>query len=73
MYAHDLIKQGIDRDRGRKKVLRVRNATENDFDRIMEIYRYAREFMIRSGNPNQWGHDLSGRRFPQTGLSSERQ
>ena len=22
----------------------------------MEIYRYAQDYMIRSGNPNQWGH-----------------
>ena len=28
----------------------------DDFDRIMEIYRYAQDFMIQSGNPDQWGH-----------------
>lgn len=37
-------------------MLSVRTATENDFDRIMEIYRYAQDFMIRTGNPNQWAH-----------------
>ena len=37
-------------------MLNVRNASENDFDRIMEIYRYTQDFMINSGNPTQWGH-----------------
>ena len=37
-------------------MLSVRKATENDLARIMEIYRNAQEFMIRSGNPDQWGH-----------------
>lgn len=33
----------------------IRNATEKDFERIMEIYAYARQFMADHGNPNQWG------------------
>ena len=33
----------------------VRNAMPEDLDRIEEIYAYAREFMARTGNPNQWG------------------
>ncbi len=37
-------------------MLTIRNAEEKDFDRIMEIYRSAQEYMIRSGNPNQWMH-----------------
>ena len=36
-------------------MLSVRKAVEGDFDAIMEIYAGAREFMIRSGNPTQWG------------------
>ena len=35
-------------------MLTVRTATDADFDRIMEIYGIAREFMIQTGNPNQW-------------------
>ena len=35
-------------------MLTVRKATDADYDRIMEIYAVAREFMIRSGNPTQW-------------------
>ncbi len=34
----------------------VRKATNQDYERVMEIYRYAQDFMIRSGNPNQWAH-----------------
>ncbi|MBQ7065087.1 MAG: N-acetyltransferase [Firmicutes bacterium] len=36
--------------------LSVRKACEADFERIMAIYRYAQEYMIRNGNPTQWGH-----------------
>ena len=35
--------------------MRIRHSTEKDFDRIMEIYAYARKFMAEHGNPNQWG------------------
>lgn len=33
----------------------VRLARETDLPRIEEIYAYARDFMARNGNPNQWG------------------
>lgn len=36
--------------------MRIRPAADKDFFRIMEIYHSAQEFMIRSGNPTQWGH-----------------
>lgn len=32
----------------------IRNATWGDFSRIQEIYALARQFMINTGNPNQW-------------------
>ncbi len=35
--------------------MEIRHSTEKDFDRIMEIYAYARKFMAEHGNPNQWG------------------
>lgn len=35
--------------------MRIRKSTENDVTRMMEIYAFAREFMARTGNPNQWG------------------
>jgi len=33
----------------------VRDAVSADLPRIEEIYAYAREFMVKTGNPNQWG------------------
>ena len=35
--------------------MHIRNSTLNDLPRIMQIYEYAREFMKKNGNPNQWG------------------
>ena len=37
------------------KQMEIRHAAEKDFQRIMEIYEYARHFMAEHGNPNQWG------------------
>ena len=34
---------------------RVRQAQWSDFDRILEIYAIARNFMKETGNPTQWG------------------
>lgn len=36
-------------------MMEIRHSTEQDFNRIMEIYEYARAFMASRGNPNQWG------------------
>ena len=36
-------------------MLRVCAAAESDLERILEVYAAAREYMIRSGNPDQWG------------------
>ena len=33
----------------------IRHSTEQDFDRIMEIYSFARRYMAEHGNPDQWG------------------
>lgn len=35
--------------------MEIRKAKIEDLHRIMDIYAYAREFMARHGNPNQWG------------------
>ena len=36
--------------------MHIRKATIDDLNIIMDIYRTAQDFMIESGNPNQWGH-----------------
>ena len=33
----------------------IRRATPKDLPRILEIYSFARSFMEKTGNPNQWG------------------
>lgn len=35
--------------------MEIRHATEKNFNRMMEIYAYARQYMVETGNPNQWG------------------
>ncbi len=37
-------------------MLTVRRAVQAEFDVIMGIYKIAQDFMIRTGNPNQWKH-----------------
>lgn len=38
------------------RTMEIRKSTEADFERVMEIYRYARKFMVDQGNPRQWGN-----------------
>ncbi|MBQ0065115.1 MAG: GNAT family N-acetyltransferase [Firmicutes bacterium] len=33
----------------------IRKSRKEDIKRMMEIYAYARDFMNKTGNPNQWG------------------
>ena len=35
--------------------MRIRKSTEQDLNRMMEIYAFARQFMAAHGNPDQWG------------------
>lgn len=44
----------------------IRKASIDDLTDIMSIYRIAQDFMIASGNPNQWGH-----RYPSESLIKE--
>ena len=36
--------------------MHIRKSRIEDLKEIMEIYRAAQDFMIESGNPDQWGH-----------------
>jgi len=38
-----------------KNNMEIRKSTEQDIDRILEIYAIARNFMAEHDNPNQWG------------------
>ena len=35
--------------------MKIRKSTAQDLNRIMEIYAFARDYMAKHGNPNQWG------------------
>ncbi|MBQ9708896.1 MAG: GNAT family N-acetyltransferase [Firmicutes bacterium] len=35
--------------------MKIRKSTEQDVPQMLEIYEYARNYMARTGNPNQWG------------------
>lgn len=35
--------------------MKIRKSRKDDIGRIMEIYESARDFMAKTGNPNQWG------------------
>ena len=35
--------------------MNIRLATENDLETILAMYAHARQFMRKTGNPNQWG------------------
>ena len=51
-------------------MLKIRDAAMSDLDRIMEIYRYAQDYMIRSGNPGQWGHFYPDRDLIRSDIES---
>ncbi len=46
--------------------MHIRKAQMDDLDSIMNIYGIAQDFMIESGNPNQWGHT-----YPSSDLIKE--
>ena len=35
-------------------IMNIRKSTENDINQIMDVYSYARDFMVKHGNPKQW-------------------
>ncbi len=47
-------------------MLEIRKAAMTDLNDIMQIYAHAQEYMINSGNPNQWG-----RTYPNIELIQE--
>lgn len=51
-------------------MLKVRRAAPADLERIMEIYRGAQEFMIASGNPDQWGRTYPDEELVRSDIGS---
>ena len=38
-----------------ENAMEIRKTQPEELDTVMDIYAYARDFMARTGNPNQWG------------------
>lgn len=52
--------------------MKIRSATLNDFDTIMNIYTRARAFMREHGNPMQWGDVYPSREIILSDLKENR-
>ncbi len=50
----------------------VRPAQFSDLSRIQEIYGYARDFMAKHGNPNQWGKTYPPTKQLQRDIAEEK-
>lgn len=51
--------------------MHIRKAVIDDLDVIMDIYRSAQDFMIESGNPNQWGRSYPGEDLIRSDIDDE--
>lgn len=51
--------------------MHIRKAVIDDLDVIMEIYRSAQDFMIESGNPNQWGRSYPDEDLIRSDIDNE--
>ena len=49
----------------------VRKAKIEDLTDIMHIYKIAQDFMIESGNPNQWGHSYPKKELIEEDIKNE--
>ena len=52
--------------------MRIRNAEACELDRIMDIYREARRFMIAAGNPTQWWEGYPPRELIEDDIKKKR-
>lgn len=51
--------------------MNIRKAEPDDLDEIMNIYLIAQDFMIESGNPNQWGRSYPSRELIVSDIENE--
>lgn len=49
----------------------IRKALIDDINKIMNVYSIAQDFMIKSGNPNQWSHDYPKRELIEQDIEDE--
>lgn len=51
--------------------MNVRKAEPDDLSAIIQIYSIAQDFMIESGNPNQWGHSYPTKELIKQDISND--
>lgn len=51
--------------------MNIRKAEPDDLDGIMSIYCIAQDFMIESGNPNQWGRSYPSRELIASDIEND--
>ncbi|WP_295112447.1 hypothetical protein [uncultured Methanobrevibacter sp.] len=51
--------------------MHIQKAVTDDLDKIMEIYEIAQNFMIKSGNPTQWGHHYPTKELIENDIENE--
>ena len=51
--------------------MHIRKAAIENLEAIMEIYGIAQDFMIESGNPNQWGHSYPPKELIESDIENE--
>ena len=51
--------------------MQIRKAIPDDLKAIMRIYAIAQDFMIETGNPNQWGHSYPSEDLIKDDISNE--
>lgn len=52
--------------------MEIRKATHQDLESIMAIYAYARDYMMKTGNPNQWKDNHPSQSVVETDIQSGR-
>lgn len=50
--------------------LSIRKSQLSDIPRMREIFAHARQFMVETGNPNQWVNDYPSEQFLQDDIAS---
>jgi hypothetical protein len=51
--------------------MHIRKAADGDLSDIMDIYIAAQDFMIKTGNPNQWGHSYPSKELIKSDIDNE--
>ena len=51
---------------------KIRRAKPADLDEILEVYRFARQFMVENGNPTQWKDGYPSREMLEEDIRLQR-